>query len=102
MLNTVFDQSAFKSRRVSLTNYNSDGIDQAAIDVPLFELLLLLIRRGIDMGGPTCGAIPAARDAALLLTGTTGAEIPPGFTVMLNLQGPSELSPYSIISDILM
>ena len=70
-------------------------LENTSRDVPIFELLLLLHRRGPNMGGPTCGGISSARDAALVLTNER-------FGSPLNLAGTSTISPYSIVSDILV
>eukprot|EP00750_Incisomonas_marina_P027339 INCI6177.3.p1 GENE.INCI6177.3~~INCI6177.3.p1 ORF type:complete len:1064 (+),score=132.82 INCI6177.3:58-3192(+) len=86
------------------TRLPSTDDDERELDVPLFELLLLLFRRENDPTGiaPQCGAVESARDAALALTGQLNIGNPSS-SATLNLSTvPSKLSPYSIISDILV
>lgn len=76
-----------------------NSLDKVQKEVALFELLLFLHRRGDAVGGPVCGGVRSARSAAIALAGGfQGQES----AVMLNLSAPSILSPYSILSDILV
>lgn len=75
---------------------------EAELDIPLFELLLLLFRRESDSSGSAalCGGLDSARDVALALTGQL--DCPSSSTTLDLSTGPSKLSPYSIVSDILV